>query len=232
MLRFFVFLVCIVSISSVHAGVVEMDLSTPGDGLLTCDTINKRAWLDLPETGGLELSEVLAQMEPGGRLAGFQFAMLEDVTALAASAGVNWMEAWTLSGTTGDHIYGFASQLGWIIQMTGGILGEVNIVLGQIASDLTDDIPLFDNTNFYVMSIGVWLDPNVYKPPLYARPAGGVFTAGPVSLSNFPDLPPMGTGDIGPFWLYRAVPEPSSVALLMMGCVAVVGRGARCEHRG
>jgi hypothetical protein len=41
MLRFVALIVCFVTISTVHAGVIEMDLAVPGDGLLTYDTINK-----------------------------------------------------------------------------------------------------------------------------------------------------------------------------------------------
>ena len=146
MLRFVALLICFVTISSVHAGVIEMDLSAPGDGLLTYDTINKRAWLDLPETGGLELSDVLTQMEPGGRLSGFQFAMLGDVSALAASAGVGW------NWTPGPYAEQLIDTLGITVWATGGLLGDTRWSNGLIAKGFVDENPIFDDTYVYIFS--------------------------------------------------------------------------------
>ena len=36
--------------TSLNAAVIERDWQTPGDGLLTFDTVNQREWLDLSET--------------------------------------------------------------------------------------------------------------------------------------------------------------------------------------
>lgn len=40
------------SLSPASAAVMEVDWKTPGDGLLTYDTVNKRKWLDLSQTLG------------------------------------------------------------------------------------------------------------------------------------------------------------------------------------
>jgi hypothetical protein len=218
---------CLLSISrDAHAGVIARDLEISSDGLLTYDTVNNREWIDLPETAGLQLSEVLTQMIPGGRLEGFRFATLTEVSELAESAEVGWMTPWHLPGNHEPEIYNLVNLLGSVLTMSGGILSEVNISFGLIAHTLTQEGPTFDDTNFYVLSMydGVPLLPGTINSPLYPvqLPYGGVFTDGPVSFPTFPDLPPLGVGDIGPFWLYRVVPEPSSVMLVFLGFGAVV----------
>jgi hypothetical protein len=51
-----------------RAGIIARDLEAPGDGLITYDTVNQREWLDLPETTGMTLAEVMAQTVSNGRL--------------------------------------------------------------------------------------------------------------------------------------------------------------------
>jgi hypothetical protein len=163
-------------------------------------------------------------MEPGGRLAGFQFATLEDVTALAASAGVGWTDP-TLPGVQSDAAGRLLDLVDWTMHATGGIVGDLKISVGLITQGLIDGEPQFDGTTFCINVAyqGEDLLPGQINTPIFynPKPHGGVYVTGPVSFITNPS-----------FWLYRAVPEPNGVALLMMGCVAVVGRGARCEHRG
>jgi hypothetical protein len=79
---------------SVDAAVFERDWKAPGDGLLTYDDVNRREWLDLSQS---ELSQfpypflepALAELTPGGRFEGFQWATGDDVIALAESAGID-----------------------------------------------------------------------------------------------------------------------------------------------
>lgn len=217
-----VLLNCLLGTSlTAQAGVVSMDLETAGDGLLTYDTIDKREWLDLPETGGVRLSEVLAQMEPGGRLEGFQFATLEDVSALAASAGVGWMEPWYLTGNFGPKPNDLINHLGSVVHVSGGILSDLRFSFGLIAAGTADGLAFFDDTNFYVFSSYSNPVPGSVNSPIFQEPSGGVFTSGAIGSFIFPfDVPTsIGIGDIGPFWLYRAVPEPGGVVLLSM-CAA------------
>jgi hypothetical protein len=215
---------CFLGLSlDVHAGVVSRDLEASGDGLLTFDTHNNREWLDLPETAELGLADVLTQMLAGGRLEGFRFATLTEVSELAESAEVGWTAGpWLrLPGMPEEDVDDLVNLLGPVLTMSGGLLPEVNISFGLIAHDLTPEGPRFDDTNFYVLSMygREPLLPGTINSPLYhvQVPYGGVFTDGPVSFPTFPDLPPLGIGDIGPFWLYRVVPEPSSAVLLFLG---------------
>ena len=90
--------VILLSVTSVtvpiDAAVFERDWKMPGDGLLTYDDVNRREWLDLSQS---ELSQfpspflepALAELAPGGRFEGFQWATGDDVIALAESAGID-----------------------------------------------------------------------------------------------------------------------------------------------
>jgi hypothetical protein len=90
---------------SLSAAVIERDWKTPGDGLLTYDTANKREWLDLSQTilddrfpgsgaDFLEIREaryqyVVGQAVPGGLFDGFTVAKSVDAITLAQSAGID-----------------------------------------------------------------------------------------------------------------------------------------------
>jgi hypothetical protein len=204
-----------------RAGIIARDLQSPGDGLLTYDTVNQREWLDLPETSGLTLAEVMSQMVPNGRLEGFRFATMADVSDLAASAEVGWTTAWTLPFNLEPHAPEFVELLGWVIRSSGGVLSEMRIAVGLVAIDNTTSVPSFDDTNLYVISMlapSPPVGPN--SPSITYTPYGGVFTSGPMALSS--EHPALGSGDIGPFWLYRAVPEPAATLLLLQTGASVI----------
>jgi PEP-CTERM motif len=213
-----ILLTCLVGMSlTLHAGIIERDLESPGDGLLTYDTVNHREWLDLPETGQMRLADVLGQMEPGGRLEGFQFAMLGDVSELATSAGVGW--TWT----PGPYAEQLIDLLGITISATAGILGDSRWSNGLIAQSFLAEYPVFDDTNVYVHSNYDPLQPGTINHPLYVPTGGWLYADGPLL---WPDEPILGFGDIGPFWLYRsAVPEPS--ALMLFGLAAICATSGR-----
>ena len=99
-------IVITLSSASTNAAVVERDWLTPGDGLLTYDTISGREWLDVPvsyleqfavgpptfrDTTRLNNAADLAllELQPGGMFEGFTLANRQDVEALVASAGVD-----------------------------------------------------------------------------------------------------------------------------------------------
>jgi hypothetical protein len=225
----FVLLTCVSGMPhTALGGVISTDLETVGDGLLTYDTINKREWLDLPETSGMRLAEVLAQMEPGGRLEGFQFATLEDVTELAASAGVGWMEPWLLPGNRDARAFDLIGLLGPVFHRTGGVLVDVRASFGLIADENSLGERMFNDTNFCVVNVGLPRPHSDLVPHIDYSAQGGVFTAGPVDWPSIANLPPMAIGDIGPFWLYRAVPEPCGITLLSTGVGLLLRARLRC----
>jgi hypothetical protein len=81
------------------AAVISHDWKTPGDGLLTYDTVNKREWLDLTKTilnsqfPGANRDQkyqfVVSQTVTGGLFDGFMVAKSADVTSFAQSAGID-----------------------------------------------------------------------------------------------------------------------------------------------
>jgi hypothetical protein len=200
------------------AGVIARDFATPGDGLLTYDTVNRREWLDLPETAGAPLAEVMSQMAPGGRLEGFKFAKLADVSDLAASAGVGWT-TWTITFDSQPQAPQLVELLGAVVTYSGGVSPDIDIALGLIATDSSASVPTFDDTIFLVVSMVV--EEVVFGQngaSLIRTPRGGVLTSGPSPPA--PGQPAIAIGNVGPFWLYRAVPEPVGLSL---GASALIG---------
>ncbi len=87
-----------------QAEFIQDDGLAAGDGLSTLDTRTGAKWLSLSQTVGMSLSEVTAALE--GDLAGWEFAGIDDVLALAYSqfeiAGITsqYWEEDRLSGMT------------------------------------------------------------------------------------------------------------------------------------
>lgn len=197
-----------------NAALISVDLESPGDGLITRDTLNNREWLDLPATSGASLAGVMADMMPGGRYAGFTFASLDEVTGLAASANVGWW-TWDLGAEGDPHVAELVDRLGWVVHLSGGVLENMYFVSGLVAQSSTASDPVFDDTNFYVAII-----PARPMPPGWPAydPLGGVFIDKPL----WPETA-IGIGDIGPFWMFRNIPEPSTGPLVVQMLIGLIG---------
>ena len=71
-----------------NADLIEQDFISSGDGLITLDTGTGLKWLDVTETKGLSVDEILAGS--GGWLtSGFRYASFAEVQTLANNAGVD-----------------------------------------------------------------------------------------------------------------------------------------------
>jgi hypothetical protein len=79
-------LITALSATTLHAAVTEADWQTPGDRLLTVDSVNNLAWLDLTVTRGMSFNAVLAQTAAGGAYAGFRIPRLSDLGSLYRQA--------------------------------------------------------------------------------------------------------------------------------------------------
>src|SRR5688500_17581151 len=97
--RWLILLVLLFPAVHAEAAVISRDWKTPGDGLLTFDTVNQREWLDLSQTilnsqfpgtnREARFSYVVSQTSAGGLFQGFAVAKSQDVRNLAASAGID-----------------------------------------------------------------------------------------------------------------------------------------------
>jgi hypothetical protein len=195
-----------------RAEISERDFLAPGDGLLTYDDVHGREWLDLTETLGFDRTTIIEATQPGGSLDSFSLAELEDIEELVASANLSWIEPWSLPGVTGTGPKSLVDLVGEIIQMEGVLL-LVRLSSGQISDGpaSASHLPVFIGTRAYVLSVEAEsLQPGGLNRPIYPMlNHGGVFTAPTSALENEQG---------GPFWLYRAaIPEPSSLMLLLLG---------------
>ena len=69
---------------SANAKLMEFDLESEGDGLVTLDTNSGLMWLDLTVTGGKSISQVKAMLA-NGELEGWRLPVAQDVYDLALS---------------------------------------------------------------------------------------------------------------------------------------------------
>jgi hypothetical protein len=116
------------------------------------------------------------------------------------------------------------NSLGITIWATGGVFGDTRWTNGLISKSFVDGNPIFDDTNVYVFSNFAPLQPGQINSPLYAETGGGVYSDGPFIS---PDGPVFGFDNFGPFWLYRAVPEPSSLLLIGIAATCTSSRRER-----
>jgi len=210
-----------------NAAVSERDFFAPSDGLLTYDDLNYREWLDINETLTFDTKTIIASTLPGGSLHGFSIATRDDFEGLALSANLDWINPESLTGIAGVDAKVLISLVGETTRYDDQMLGDMRVSSAQISIGLSSagQFPTFDGTRAHVLSLE-------FPPPnrsinngmganTQIKSAGGVYTA-PVSELE--------SENGGPFWLYRAaIPEPSSIALLVLGIGICTTRQAnRC----
>ena len=74
--------------TTANAVLIERDWQTPGDALLTYDTVTGKEWLDVPATSDLSYNQVAALMAPGAIYESFAFATEQQVLSFFHSAGL------------------------------------------------------------------------------------------------------------------------------------------------
>ena len=184
------------------AAVIERDWQTPGDGLLTFDTVNQREWLDLSETllvdFGNNPTYVLAQLTQGGQFEGFHPATLQDVIGLGQSAGI---DTTTLDfARNEDPTENLIDLLSETFESGKRSLGLVEEFVNQSLA-FPDQLVVNIFTGMGPASAGI---------------STFVFT---------PQFSDRATHIVGVF-LYRQVPEPSGVVLLFCS-LSVLGSARR-----
>lgn len=96
------------------ASLIEGDLFTPGDSLLTLDETTQLEWLDVPETLFISVDDILA--DTGGWISlGFRYATTLEVEALMIAAGLT-----DLSGTASTGQFAAADYFVSLLGNTSG----------------------------------------------------------------------------------------------------------------
>ena len=114
---------CLAVVSfNLHAAIVSADWQTPGDTLITQDTVNGLEWLDLTETNGMSYNELFAQLSAGGIFEGWRYATNYEVIALWSEFGIDLWETKNVIGEVDNGIVEASNYL-------GNILNEYNPVL-------------------------------------------------------------------------------------------------------
>jgi hypothetical protein len=207
------FIVCMSAILvlmsvQIHAAVISHDWKTPGDGLLTYDTVNNREWLDLSQTllsdqfpgsgsTPLEIREsryqyVVSQTAPGGLFEGFTVAQSADAIALAQSAGIDTS---TLSSVNVTPLAALGNLLGFTIHFVNG---------NKLSVGLIDEL----YTGLSVLRLGA----EYTLLERFANIAGLRIGYGHIEFSAPPGV-----------MLYRGIPEPITLNLL---AVLIMAKGA------
>ncbi len=84
-----IFLVTLLVCNAAGASLVEVDLYTSGDSLLTKDTDTGLYWLDLTETTSISYNDMITELGPGGLFDGYRYANAADIDQLQLSAGLS-----------------------------------------------------------------------------------------------------------------------------------------------
>jgi hypothetical protein len=189
-----------ISIIPARGAVFERDWMTPGDGLLTYDTVHRREWLDLSvsridQFPVPRLQNAIAQLEPGGLFDGFTWAKSRAVRQLAVSGGID-------ISTTDVAINGVPTNA--MIDLLSPTIDFQSIrrSIGFINEKQTiSTAPPFNAAAFHSQS----------------RNAG---------LFIYLSIDELNTISNG-LMLYRPVPEPASMLLAALGIFALISNRAR-----
>ena len=200
---------------SALAAVTPRDWKTPGDGLLTYDDVNQREWLDLTESrlsqypGTMfeqRYQNLLLQLAPGGIFEGFLVAQSNDLTALAASGGVN-------VSSLDDYAQNeFPTKQ--LMELVGVSTRFQNIDFTQ-SYGLLDEIFTEGPIDFRLVGV------------LTSDPSSGPNGQAGIAFSP-PDEEDLVTPTVTGVWLYRAVPEPRGLLLWYIGITMM---SAWCRRR-
>lgn len=242
------FAFCFGLATTAGATLIERDLYVPGDGLLTYDDVNRREWLDITETLDWSIDALQEAMGPTGSLSGFKLARIEDVVAFAVIGqvslyptidfpGSDGSAAWDLINLTGEQIlweeaseepgfYCWESDNGLSCGVDYDDLHESNI-LEVLGLRLAAGFAVANDGSAAIENLGIV---GIFS---YGNPADGInrpifsgedwFVSGGVAVMTADDLSI--ELPIGPYWLYRTVPEPSTLGMLLL-CSGLISRRA------
>jgi len=110
------------SVSGAQASLAVADLFQPGDGLLTIDAQAGVAWLDITETRGLSVGDVISSTDWLAQ--GFRFANSSDLDSLLQQAQspwafMDWMGGWAAPAELSAYLGGPTTVLAGVLAGDG-----------------------------------------------------------------------------------------------------------------
>ena len=203
----YLLLVTLLFCSSAQASLLEFDLFSAGDRLITRDTDTGLDWLDLTETIDFSYDEMLMELGDGGLFAGFRYATTTDIDRLQQSA-----------------------------ELSSGLFFTITPSIYQRVADLIDMVGVtnFDSDTGYKAAYGITSDPFLPTSTIDDRIFRGFSLTAGASASQgvIPDN--LSSPFIGS-WLIRdtptAVPLPSTIFLFVSGIAILLGWRSISERR-
>jgi hypothetical protein len=175
-----------------RAALVETDLYSPGDQLLTVDTVTGRSWLDLPYTNGWSVDYARTQLPT------FTVASTEDVLNLYRNVGL------PVSGYCIPFcdVLAYGSIILELVEKIGGVYGNPPSLSVGFTTDIEAE---------YGISMATYA---------YIGPANAMVEAQITSRNSMSILPSFSNRDLA-VWLYQEGPmqidEPQSWFLVLLG---------------
>jgi hypothetical protein len=190
-----------------QAALSVADLFTPGDGLLTVDSQAGMAWLDITETRGLSVGDVISSTQWLSQ--GFRFARSSDLDSLLQHGGsqlafMDWMGGWAASAELSAYLGGPTTVVAGVLagdgQTDSGQMRAATLLLTR-DTQISPGTTLLDDDRSSV-SVGDFLRvQDQWVSPVVANADRGVFLVKSVS----------------------PVPEPSAFWLMGLGVAGLAG---------
>jgi|GEM_PF-826960 len=241
----------LLSAAPASAALLERDLLSNGDSLLTFDENTGLEWLDLSATTDLSPDEVIAGSGEFTTALGFRYATFAEIESLFAAAGIVDLLG-TPTSTNGDSVFDNLTDLHSLMGVTvssggidplfaaNGIYGVNNIGPGvpNAEPEPPRTGPTFPNTEPEVPNT-----PNIPNTPIAPILVLSSISGGPSDVASFGSTTIASSDSdsaIGSFLVREMrvddltpVPEPGFVlGLAVVGFAGLLGRNKRTHRSG